>query len=68
MFLELEVKREVTDYIYMNISYRTAGYCDELRSASNVFYVAEPKVMSQPEPAMMLRSMLHVQTESKQKE
>ena len=42
MFLELEVKREVTDYIYMHISYRTAGYCDELRSASNVFFVAEP--------------------------
>ena len=37
MFLELEVKREVTDYIYMHISYRTAGYCDELRSASNFF-------------------------------
>ena len=42
MFLELEVKREVTDYIYMHISYRTAGYCDELRSASNAFFVAEP--------------------------
>ena len=42
MFLELEVKNEVTDYIYMHISYRTAGYCDELRSASNVFFVAEP--------------------------
>lgn len=38
MFLELEAKREVTDYIYMHISYRTAGYCDELRSASNVFF------------------------------
>lgn len=38
MFLELEVKREVTDYIYMHISYRTAGFCDELRSASNVFF------------------------------
>ena len=53
MFLELEVKKEVTDYIYMHISYRTAGYCDELRSASNVFFVAEPKVMSQLEQTMM---------------
>lgn len=54
MFLELEVKREgqVTTYICI-ISYRTAGYCDELRSASNVFFVAEPKVMSQPEQTMM---------------
>lgn len=44
MFLELEVKREVTDYIYMHISYRTAGYCDELRSASNVFLSQNPKL------------------------
>ena len=53
MFLELEVKKEVTDYIYMHISYRTAGYCDELRSASNFFFCGRTQPMSQQEKTMM---------------